>query len=189
MATPPNTRHPALLGVALAAAAAGAAVYAYSRRRPPLATVPHVDLHRYAGLWYEVARLPQPYERGCTHVTAEYRPLADGRLDVRNTCHKPSIYGPAKVVRGTARVVDTATNAKLKVQFQWPFEGDYWVLALDPAYQFALVGTPDRKSLWLLSRTPQLALPTRHNLINLAREKGFPVEKLVYTPQPQSAQP
>ncbi|GAB2941042.1 lipocalin family protein [Hymenobacter coalescens] len=182
----PNIRKPSLWTAVAAAAATGAAVYALTRRRhPELITVPHVDLHRYAGLWYEIARLPQRYERGCTHVTAEYRPLADGRLEVHNTCHKGSVYGPAETVRGIARVVDTDTNAKLKVQFQWPFEGDYWVLALDPEYQFALVGTPDRKALWILSRTAHLSHPTVHNLLGVARQKGFHVEKLLYTQQPE----
>ncbi|KAA9327593.1 lipocalin family protein [Hymenobacter busanensis] len=189
MPTPPKTRRPALLGAALAAVATGAAVYAYARRRPPLATVSHVDLHRYAGLWYEIARLPQRFERSCAHVTAEYRPLADGRIEVRNTCHKGAVEGPTEVARGVARVVDTATNAKLKVQFQWPFEGDYWILFLDADYKYALVGSPDRKGLWILSREPHMPLPTRQNLVKLAREKGFDVEKLIYTLQPVTDQP
>jgi apolipoprotein D and lipocalin family protein len=170
--------------------ATGAAIYTYSRRKhPELITAPHVDLHRYAGLWYEIARLPQRFERRCTNVTAEYRPLADGRIEVLNTCRKGSIYGPQETARGVASVVDTETNTKLKVQFQWPFEGDYWILTIDPDYRFALVGSPDRKGLWILSRTPQLALNIRHNLINIARQKGFPVEKLIHTEQPESELP
>ncbi|WP_162910503.1 lipocalin family protein [Hymenobacter oligotrophus] len=187
--TTPNIRKPGLLTAAAAALATGAAVYALTRRKlPELSTVPHVDLHRYAGLWYEIARLPQRYERRCTNVTAEYRPLPDGRLEVKNTCRKNSVYGPAEDVHGVARVVDTATNAKLKVQFQWPFEGDYWILTLDPEYQFALVGTPNRKALWILARKPHLALPTLHNLVEVARQKGFPVGKLIYTEQLEANQ-
>ncbi|RTQ46778.1 hypothetical protein EJV47_20605 [Hymenobacter gummosus] len=179
-------RKPVLWQVAAATLATGAAVYALTRKRyPELRTVPHVDLHRYAGRWYEIARLPQRFEKDCTHVTAEYRPLADGRIEVHNTCHKDSVYGPAETVRGLARVVDAKTNAKLKVQFQWPFEGDYWILALDEDYRFALVGTPDRKGLWILSREPQLSHPTRQNLTELARQNGFAVEKLIYTQQPE----
>lgn len=181
-------RKPVLWKVAAATLAAGAAAYALTRKRyPELLTVSRVDLHRYAGEWFEIARLPQHFEKGCTHVTAEYRPLADGRIEVHNTCHKDSIYGPPKTVRGTARVVDAKTNAKLKVQFQWPFEGDYWILALDEDYRFALVGTPDRDGLWILSREPRLSHPTLANLLEMARQKGFAVEKLIYTQQPEQA--
>ncbi|GAA4383032.1 lipocalin family protein [Hymenobacter koreensis] len=180
----PKTRRPVLVGALLAAVAAGGAAYAYSQRRAPLATVHHVNLSRYAGLWYEIARLPQYFEKGCHYVTAEYRPLADGRLEVINTCHKGEIHGPVKKARGVARAVDPQTNAKLKVQFQWPFEGDYWILALDPEYQFALVGSPDRKGLWILSRTPHMPLSTRRTLVTMAQGKGFPVDKLIYTDQP-----
>lgn len=181
-------RKPVLWQAALATVAAGAAVYALTRRRrPELTTVPHVDLPRYAGLWFEIARLPQRYEKGCTRVTAEYRPLADGRIEIINTCHQDSVHAPAETVRGLARVVDADTNAKLKVQFQWPFEGDYWILALDEEYRFALVGTPDRKALWILSREPKLGHPALANLTEMARQKGFPVEKLIYTPQTEEA--
>ncbi|OON66952.1 lipocalin family protein [Hymenobacter sp. CRA2] len=165
---------------------AGATVYALTRRRyPELDTVSHVDLRRYAGLWYEIARLPQRFEKRCTHVTAEYRPMADGKIEVHNTCHKDSVNAPAKKVRGVARVVDAETNAKLKVQFQWPFEGDYWILVLDEDYRFALVGTPDRTGLWVLSRTPHLGYPTLRNLIEMAAQKGFDVGNLIYTQQPE----
>jgi apolipoprotein D and lipocalin family protein len=94
------------------------------------------------------------------------------------------VNGPVKKATATARPID-ATNAKLKVQFFWPFEGNYWILDLDQAdYQYALVGEPSRKSLWLLSRQPQLAPEVRSRLINRARDLGFPVEKLISTPQP-----
>ncbi|RAK70493.1 lipocalin family protein [Hymenobacter edaphi] len=186
MATP-RIRKPSFWPAAAAVLATSAAVYALTRRRrPKLTTVPHVDLHRYAGRWYEIARLPQRFEQGCTHVTAEYRPLADGNIEVHNTCHQDSVNGPAETVRGLARVVDPKTNAKLKVQFQWPFEGDYWILALDEHYRFALVGTPDRKGLWILSREPQLSHPALANLTEMARQKGFAVDKLIYTQQPEA---
>jgi apolipoprotein D and lipocalin family protein len=182
-------RKPTLWATAAAAVAAGAAVYAYARRKhADLGTVAHVDLHRYAGLWYEIARLPQRFEKRCTNVTAEYRPLADGQIEVINTCRKGSAEGPEEKVRGKARVVDSETNAKLKVEFQWPFEGDYWILTLDPEYQFALVGSPDRKGLWVLSRQPHLGHPTLPNLVEIARQKGFAVEKLIYTEQSGSGQ-
>ncbi|MBT9395557.1 lipocalin family protein [Hymenobacter sp. NST-14] len=179
-------RQPTLLAAAAAVVTTGVAAYAYARRRshPPLPTVAHVDLHRYAGLWYEVARLPTRFEKGCQHVTAEYKLRSDGTMSVRNTCHQGSIGGPATTATATARPVD-ASNARLKVQFFWPFEGDYWILALDKSdYRYALVGEPGRKNLWILSRTPHLELAWRNQLIAKGRELGFPVENLLFTPQP-----
>ena len=185
MTTQPS-RRPVSLLAALATTAAAGAAYLYLRRKnyAPLPTVPHVELERYLGRWYEVARLPVPFEKNCEHVTAEYSRRAGGNIRVLNTCHKGDVNGPVKKATASARPVD-ATNAKLKVQFFWPFEGNYWILDLDQAdYQFALVGEPSRKSLWLLSRQPQLAPDIRRRLIDRARELGFPVEKLLFTPQP-----
>ena len=180
-------RHqPVLLAAAAAVVATGVAAYAYSRRKahPPLPTVAHVDLERYAGLWYEVARLPVRFEKGCQHVTAEYTLRPDGKVGVRNTCHQGSIGGPITTATATARAVD-GTNSKLKVQFFWPFEGNYWILALDKTdYRYALVGEPSRESLWILSRTPHLEPALRDQLVARGRALGFPVENLIFTPQP-----
>ncbi|MBJ6142892.1 lipocalin family protein [Hymenobacter sp. BT559] len=180
------SRRPAPLLAAVAATAAAGAAYLYLRRKSyaPLPTVAHVDLARYLGRWYEVARLPVPFEKNCMHVTADYSRHANDKIRVVNTCRKGDVDGPVKIATATARPID-ATNAKLKVQFFWPFEGDYWILDLDQAdYQYALVGEPSRKSLWLLSRQPQLAPDIRQRLIGRARNLGFPVEKLLFTPQP-----
>ncbi|UYZ63752.1 lipocalin family protein [Hymenobacter weizhouensis] len=181
-----NPRQPVLLAAA-AAVATGVAAYAFARRKshPPLPTVAHVDLHRYRGLWYEVARLPARFEKGCQHVTAEYKLRPDGKVQVLNTCHKHSLNGPVETAAGTARVVDAKTNAKLRVSFFWPFEGDYWILDLDQAdYRYALVGEPGRKNLWILSRTPHLERSLRDRLVAKGRELGFPVDRLIFTPQP-----
>ncbi|MDU0372641.1 lipocalin family protein [Hymenobacter endophyticus] len=184
-------RQPVLLGAAAAVLATGMAAYAYTRRKthPELPTIPHVDLHRYAGLWYEVARLPTRFEKGCQHVTAEYKLRPDGKVSVRNTCHKESLNGPAEAATAVARAVD-ATNAKLKVQFFWPFEGDYWILDLDQSdYQYALVGEPGREKLWLLSRKPHMERNLRDKLVAKGRELGFPVDDLIFTPQPVAGKP
>ena len=184
--TPTKTRRPVLVATAVAAMATGVAAYSYLRRKlyAPLATVPHVNLHQYSGLWYEVARLPTRFEKGCQHVTADYKLRPDGKMSVLNTCHQGSLTGPLETTQGLARAVD-GTNAKLRVSFLWPFEGDYWILELDHAdYRYALVGTPSRENLWLLSRTPHLERSRRDLLVAAAREKGFPVDKLIFTPQP-----
>jgi len=192
MAKRPKLRRPVLFTTIAAAVATGAAAYAYARRKlhSPLPTVPHVDLHKYMGLWYEVARLPTRFEKGCQHVTAEYKLRPDGRVSILNTCHQGGLHGPVETAKGLARVADAATNAKLKVSFFWPFEGDYWILALDHSdYRYALVGTPNRENLWLLSRKPHLERSLRDQLITKAHNLGFPVERLIFTPQPLADKP
>src|SRR5262245_16398361 len=91
-------------------------------------SVRSIEIDRYAGLWYEVARFPNNFEENCEGVTAEYRKRADGRIDVINTCREGAPNGPARVAEGVARIADTETNAKLKVRFGFPIDGDYWVL-------------------------------------------------------------
>lgn len=185
-----KTRRPILFAAAATVTVAAAGlVYSRRQRHAPLAVAEQVDLARYAGLWYEIARLPTRFEKGCQHVTAEYKLRPDGKVSVVNSCRKGNPAGPLETARGTARVVDSATNAKLKVSFFWPFEGDYWILDLDPDYQYALVGEPSRENLWLLSRTPQLAQPVREQLIAVAQAAGFPVEKLIFTSQPAADLP
>ena len=119
-------------------------------------TVDQVDLDRYLGTWYEIASFPAWFQRGCTGVTAEYSMRDDGMIEVVNSCRKGSLDGKFKQSTGRARVVDTETNAKLKVSFFGPFWGNYWIIGLDPDYQWAVVGVPNHKYLWILSRTPTM---------------------------------
>ncbi|WP_303312492.1 lipocalin family protein [Hymenobacter sp. BT730] len=180
-----KTRRPILF--AAAATVVGAAAMLYSRaRQTSLPVVPHVDLKRYVGLWYEIARLPTRFEKDCVAVTAEYNLQPDGTLSVRNSCHRNKLHSPAETATGTARVADRRTNAKLKVSFFWPFAGDYWILDLEGDYQYALVGEPKRENLWILSRHSHLERSIRDKLVAKARRLGFPVEKLIFTPQPDS---
>lgn len=143
---------------------------------PPV--VPQVDLARYMGTWHEVARLPNRFQRGCGCTTATYALRPDGRVSVLNQC---GVEGKAKAAWGWAKVVDRSTNAKLKVTFFWPFFGDYWVLALDPDYRWVLVGTPNRKHLWVLSRTPRLEEATLQGLLERARTLGYDTARILRT--------
>ncbi|MBC6609869.1 lipocalin family protein [Hymenobacter sp. BT507] len=178
-----SARRPIIVGAVATTVAAVAALYAKSRRHEPLPTVPYVDLPRYAGKWYEIARLPASFEKDCTSVTAQYTIRPDGDVTVVNTCHKHTPTGKVKKAEGLATVADPTTNAKLKVQFFWPFKGDYWILALDSDYRYALVGEPSRENLWILSRTPQLPVVVQNDLVQRGKELGFPVEKLIFTQQ------
>jgi len=149
----------------------------------PPQTVQHVDLNRYAGTWYEIATIPQSFQKGCTGVTATYTPRPDGTVEVVNRCRQGTLNGPERSVKGAARVVDPNTNAKLKVSFFWPFEGDYWIFRLNDNYTTAAVGSPDYKTLWILHRQPQMSDAEYTALLRSLQADGFAVEKLQRTTQ------
>ncbi len=143
-----------------------------------LEVVPHVELERYLGKWYEIAHLPAKFQEGCDETTATYTLLKDGNVSVLNECVK---NGKVKVAKGTAKVVDKSSNAKLKVSFFWPFYGDYWIIDLGKDYEYAVVGTPNRKYLWVLSRTPRMDEELYSRLIGSTKSKGFNVDALIKT--------
>lgn len=150
-----------------------------------LSTVASVDLSRYAGTWYEIARLPMWFQRHCVDSKAIYSSRPDGLVGVHNECVTKS--GGVEQADGVATVVDPKTNARLMVAFDNWFarlfgssrEGNYWILDLDPEYRIAMVGTPDRRYLWILSRTPQLENSTYQRLVERARQLGYPVSDLI----------
>jgi apolipoprotein D and lipocalin family protein len=143
-----------------------------------LPTVSKVDLNRYAGRWHEIARLPMFFQRNCTgEVTAQYSLKPNGKVEVVNQCRQKD--GSLSTARGTARVVDPATNAKLKVSFFWPFSGDYWILALGSNYEYALVGEPGRKYLWILARQPEMEESLYQKLVLQAKSLGFDTSRLI----------
>lgn len=148
----------------------------------PPATVTTLDLQRYLGTWYEIASYPQRFQRGCVATRADYSLRPDGKLRVLNRCRKETLSGEWKDAEGRARVV---APGKLKVSFFWPFEGDYWVLALDPDYRWALVGGPDRDYLWILSRSPQMDDTTYATITAIAEEQGYALAPLRRTLQGQ----
>ena len=171
------------IGSVLVAAAACADM----AQREPLTTVPLVDLSRYSGTWYEIARLPMWFQRHCVDSKAIYTSRPDGTVGVHNECETDT--GGLDQVDGVATVVDQATNARLTVVFDNFFarlfgssrQGNYWILDLDPDYRVAVVGTPDRRYLWILSRTPRLDEPTYELLVAKAQGLGFPVRDLIRT--------
>jgi len=158
---------------------------AQKQELPPLQTVPKVDLNRYLGTWYEIATIPQRFQKGCTAVSATYTLRPDGKIKVLNECRKDSLAGKYKAAKGKAWVVDTLTNAKLKVQFFWPFSGAYWIIELDSNYQYAVVGHPGRKYLWILSRSRKMDEPLYNDLMVRIRNHGYDLSGIVKTPQPE----
>jgi apolipoprotein D and lipocalin family protein len=146
----------------------------------PLETVPNVDVKRYEGKWYEIASLPFSFQDGCRCTTAEYQLREDGVLSVTNTCKKEDKISQAV---GKAFVVEGSNNAKLKVQFFWPFRGDYWVIELADDYSYAVVGVPSRKYCWILSRTKTMSDDVYAALLERIKAKGFDVTKFNRTAQ------
>ena len=143
-----------------------------------LVVVPRVELKKYLGKWYEIAHLPARFQKGCTDTTATYTPSKNGNLSVLNECIR---NGKVRQAKGRAKVVDKNSGAKLKVTFFWPFYGDYWIIDLGKDYDYAVVGTPNRKYLWILSRTPQMEDRLFSQLIESVKSKGFDVSKLIKT--------
>jgi apolipoprotein D and lipocalin family protein len=159
------------------------ATLAWSQEPSPVRAVETVDLERYAGDWYEVARFPNRFQRRCvSDVRARYVIRTDGQLDLFNQCRTADGVIDA---RGVARIVDSRTSAKLKVRFApaalsfLPFVwGDYWILGLAADYSWAVVGSPDRNYLWILSRTPELPANARTEALATARANGFDTARL-----------
>lgn len=148
-----------------------------------LQTVPNVDLEKYAGRWYEIAAYPQRFQKGCHCTTADYTLSDKGYVIVENRCNKDSIIGEAAYIKGKAFVVKNSGNAKLKVQFFWPFKGKYWIIDLADDYSYAVVSHPNRKYLWILSRTPIMKDSVYQGILSRLKEKGFDLDKIKITQQ------
>jgi apolipoprotein D and lipocalin family protein len=150
-----------------------------SHRMSTLEVVPRVELERYLGTWYEIARYPNRFQKDCFVTTATYDVRDDGKISVVNRCRAGSADGPEKVARGRAWVVDHDTNARLKVQFFWPFSGDYWIIQLGEEYEYAVVGHPERTYLWILSRTPQMDPALFESICKQLRQQGYDPSRLI----------
>lgn len=158
----------------------GLAAFASYAQDKPLETVENVNLGKYLGKWYEIAAFPQFFEKGCSCTFAEYRINEDGVIEVKNNCIKK---GKPSSATGKAFITDKKSNAKLDVQFFWPFKGKYWIIDLAPDYSYAMIGHPNRKYLWILNRKPTMNDQTYKYLVSVAINKGFDVRKLVRTNQ------
>ncbi|NMM49073.1 lipocalin family protein [Marinigracilibium pacificum] len=141
----------------------------------PLETV-EVDVDKYVGKWYEIASFPNSFQEGCECTYAEYT-KEDDHINVYNYCIQK---GKVNDINGKAF---SAGKGKLKVQFFWPFKGDYYVIDRGDNYEYALVGAPSRNSLWILSRTRQIDDKLYNRLVELAESKGFDTSQLSKTPQ------
>ena len=143
-----------------------------------------VDLTRYLGRYYEMARYENSFEQGCEGDTAEYATRPDGLTSVVNTCRKGAVNGPVQVARGRARRTGDALNAKLQVSFFGPFFGDYWVMDHADDYGWSIVGEPSGRYLWILTRTAVPPDAERAALVQRARDMGYDTSLLRFTKQP-----
>jgi apolipoprotein D and lipocalin family protein len=148
-----------------------------------LETVSFVDLDKYAGKWFEIASYPQRFQKGCHGTTATYTKSGQGYIIVENRCNKNSLTGKQSYIKGKAFVEKNSGNAKLKVQFFWPFRGKYWIIDLAEDYSFAVVSHPNRKYLWILSRSPQMSESVYAQILYRLEKKGFDLLKLQKTEQ------
>jgi apolipoprotein D and lipocalin family protein len=164
--------------------AASAGFLTAAEKPPPLQTVERFDLNRYMGKWYEIASFPQWFQKNCVASRATYTLRKDGKVDVLNECHDKTLDGKLRDAKGKAWVVDSKSNAKLKVRFFWPFSGDYWIIDLDADYQYAVVGHPKRKYLWILSRSTQMNPATYDQIIERLKKQHYDVDRLKKTLQP-----
>lgn len=151
---------------------------------PPLETVKSVDLNRYYGTWYEIARLPNRFQKMCASDTrATYQP--DGEdVTVLNQCRTAD--GTLEQAKGIAKVVEGSMGAKLRVSFFRPFYGDYWILGLDPDYRWVLIGEPGRDYAWVLARQPEMDQVMLDKLLSKAADLGFDREAFVRTRHSQT---
>jgi apolipoprotein D and lipocalin family protein len=136
----------------------------------PLQTVPNVDLNRYTGVWYEIARYPNRFQKDCVGSRATYGLKDDGRISVLNECYDRTFEG-------------SKSNAKLSVSFFWPFSGAYWIIDLGSNYEFAVIGHPKRKYLWILSRSREMDQDQYEGILERLRLQHYDTTRLIKTPQ------
>jgi len=150
---------------------------------PPLEVAQNVDLSRFAGKWYEIAKLPRTTQTDCHGTTAFYTQNSDGTLTFVNQCNVGAQAGPIKTIAMSASVLDSNVPAKISLNIAG-YLGDYWILEVDSNYQYAVIGHPSRLYFWILSRAPTLDSATVQGIIGRAQDNHFDMTQLEYTPQP-----
>jgi lipocalin len=147
-------------------------------------TVSVVDLQKYAGTWYEIARFPNSFEKDMVGVTATYTLKENGRIGVLNQGYKNSLDGKLKKANGKAKVPDPSQPGRLKVSFFLFFYGDYFILELDQQdYQWAMIGSSTPDYFWILCRTPRMDEDVYQSLLEKARQRGYDLSTLILVPQ------
>lgn len=151
-----------------------------AQQTKPPEVVKNVDLNKYTGKWYEIATFPQRFQKGCSCTTAEYTKNKSGYIEVYNACDK---NGKESSIHGKAFIVPNSNNAKLKVEFFWPFKADYWIIDLADDYSYAVVSGESRSYLWILCRKPVMDENLYNSIIKKLKDQGFDTSHLVKTMQ------
>lgn len=146
-------------------------------------TVKELDIDRYLGTWYEIARYDHRFERGLVGVTATYSLKEDGKIKVVNSGFKNTLDGKKSIAIGKAKIPNPQDKAKLKVSFFWIFYGDYFVMELDTDYQWAVIGSSSDNYLWILSRTPFIDNNVYDNILTKVKNRGYDISKLIKVEQ------
>lgn len=152
-------------------------------KQPPVKTVAHVDLNRYMGDWYVFAHIPYSLEKGKVGTLDRYAMRPDGKMDNIFLFRRKTLDAPLEQWKGVAWVHDKETNAEWRVQFIWPLRAKYLITDLDPEYQWSVIGYPNRKLAWVLSRKPTLDEATYQGILKRLEAQGFDPGKLVKVPQ------
>jgi apolipoprotein D and lipocalin family protein len=161
----------------LALGAAARAVAAASDKTP-VQSVAKVDQARFMGGWYEIARLPNRYQKGCAGSYTDFSLRDDGQINVVNSCRNAK-DGSIRQSKGRAWMIDPSSNARLKVSFFWPFRNEYWIIELGEEYQYSVVASPDRKFLWILSRTATMSDDLYSDILLGVERQGFDVKNIL----------
>lgn len=143
-----------------------------------------VDLNRYLGRWYEIGRYEASFQKDCEAVTADYSLNENGTIKVINTCRKNSVDGKLSTATGKAKIVKDSQNAKLKVSFFGPFYGNYWILDRQENYDWAIVGEPSGRYLWMLSRTANPSQETKATILQRVADLGYNLDLIRTTKHP-----
>jgi len=153
-------------------------------KKPPLQTVPHVDLERYMGDWYVLGTIPWVVERNNVGTMDIYHLRPDGKIDITYRFHKKTLDAPPQEMKAVGRVVNTETNAEWRVRFIWPFEAPFLVIELDPDYQYTVIGYPSRDLVWIMARETTLPETTYQAILQRLAKQGYDLDRIVRVPQP-----
>lgn len=156
---------------------------AKGQTKTEMETVKNVDITRYLGTWYEIARFPHSFERNLVGVTATYSLKKNGNIEVLNQGYKNTLDGKRSKAKAFAKTPNPNEPGRLKVYFFWPFGADYFILDLDSEYQWALVGSSSPNYLWILSRKPQMEAALYNSIVSKAKSLGYDTSKLELVPQ------
>jgi apolipoprotein D and lipocalin family protein len=156
---------------------------ALAEENKSLEVVSDLDLHKFQGVWYEIAHNPWFPENNCFSMIAHYKLIDDKKIEVTNICRKNGFYGEISKVIGEAWLVNPKIKSKWEVQFIWPFKLNYWVIDLEETYRYTVIGEPNKKNIWILNREPTMGKDLFTKIIEKIKLKGYDLSKLILTPQ------